>query len=653
MSDTQTVARYKVHFMPDDVAVTVNRGDNLLSIALAAGVHINASCGGNGLCKTCKVKLSSGDVDGGGQEKLSAEEYDQGIRLACQSLILSDLIVIIPPESRLDKAVQADERKKSAGLAASAWRFNPPIKKYYLDLPPATLKDNANDLFRLMWGLKQSYDLHDIPINFDVIRKLPFALREKDWKVTVTTTVISSRPHTKTKITPKIINVEPGDTRDRLYALAIDVGTTTVCAQLLDLNRGKVTAETITFNKQISYGADVITRIAYSQKPGGLKKLQQVVVDSINIVIDELLKQSGVDRHDICQITVAGNPTMQHLLLGLDPKYIRLAPYTPNANFVPSVKAADLGIKLGEQVYVFTFPSISSYVGGDIVSGVISCGMHQTKKLTLYIDIGTNGEIVIGNADWMATASCSAGPAFEGGGIKHGMIAVKGAIEDFAFDPLTMEPHIKTIAGVPPRGICGSGLINTVAELLEYGLLAQNGKFNTSVFSPRIREGEDGFEYILAHAPETQIGRDIVITEVDIDNLIRAKAAMYAGCHTLSHSVSIDIADFEQVILAGNFGNSLNIERAITIGLLPDIPRERFAFIGNGSLSGARLVNFSNDMLNAARKVAQMMTNIELSENNDFNNNYVAALFLPHTDGRLFPSVMEKLSSSKNNSRSK
>jgi uncharacterized 2Fe-2S/4Fe-4S cluster protein (DUF4445 family) len=336
---------------------------------------------------------------------------------------------------------------------------------------------------------------------------------------------------------------------------------------------------------------------------------------------------------------------MQQILLGLDPKYIRLTPYTPVANFLPLVKANSLGIKLADYVYVFAFPSVSSYVGGDIVSGVMAAGVHQSKKLTFYMDIGTNGEIVVGNSDWMVTASCSAGPAFEGGGIKHGMVAMNGAIQDFSIDRRNLEPTIKTIGDARPKGICGSGLINTVAELLEAGVIGQNGKFNTSLYSPRIREGVDGYEYILARAAETQIGQDIVITEVDIDNLIRAKAAMYAGCHTITKCINITCGDFEQVILAGNFGNSLNIEKAITIGLLPDIPRERFVFIGNGSLSGARLVNFSTDMLDDSRKVAQMMTNIELSENNDFTANYIAALFLPHTDEKAFPSITEKLKS--------
>jgi uncharacterized 2Fe-2S/4Fe-4S cluster protein (DUF4445 family) len=334
---------------------------------------------------------------------------------------------------------------------------------------------------------------------------------------------------------------------------------------------------------------------------------------------------------------------MQQILLGLDPKYIRLSPYTPTANMIPPVKAADPGIKVENHVYLYTFPSVSSYVGGDIVSGVVAAGIYQKKKLTFYMDIGTNGEIVIGNSDWMVTASCSAGPAFEGGGIKFGMVAMKGAIQDFAIDPETLEPEIKTIGEAKPKGICGSGLIDTLAELLEAGVIGQNGKFYTHLKSKRIRAGADGWEYVLAWAPETQTGEDIVLTEVDISNLIRAKAAMYAGCHTLSRAVNIDCADFEQVILAGNFGSSLNIDKAITIGLLPDIPRDRFVFIGNGSLSGARLISFSQDILKDTAGVARMMTNIELSENQEFNNNYIAAMFLPHTDERAFPNITKSI----------
>jgi uncharacterized 2Fe-2S/4Fe-4S cluster protein (DUF4445 family) len=371
--------------------------------------------------------------------------------------------------------------------------------------------------------------------------------------------------------------------------------------------------------------------------------LQQAIVATINGITEELEAQSQVDVKYVGHIILAGNTTMTQILLGLDPKYIRLAPYIPVANFFPPVRADSLGIKVRKQVYLFTFPSVASYVGGDIVSGIVGSGVYQRKKLTLYMDIGTNGEIVIGNSDWMVTASCSAGPAFEGGGVKYGMIATNGAIEDFDINPSNFEPVINTIGGTKPKGICGSGLINIVAGLLEVGVIGQNGKFNTNLRTKRIRKGSDGYEYVLAWAPETQIGKDIAITEVDIDNLTRAKAAMYAGCQTLVKSVGISCSDLEQVIIAGAFGSHIDIEKSIIIGLLPDIPRDRFIFIGNGSLLGARLTSFSRDLLDDARRVANMMTNFELSVNVNFMNNYTASLFLPHPNAEEFPSVYKRL----------
>ena len=638
--------RYNVLFAPEDVTIEVTEGDNLLSAAIQAGVHINASCGGKGVCGTCKVKIEKGKVKSPFTDKISGEEYRQGIRLACQSTVLSDLVVTIPVESRLDNAIQAREREKSAGISVSGWKFNPPVSKYYLELPPATMDDNASDLFRLRYGLQKNSNLENWPVDFTAVRKLPAALREKDWKVTATALLDPEIADDKGINSCRIINVEPGDTRGSLYALAIDVGTTTVCAQLLDLNRGNILAETINFNRQISYGSDVISRIAHCQQSDGLPKLQEMVVASINEAIDNLLGQSRIERNSISYITVAGNTTMEHLLLGLDPKYIRLAPYTPVANVFPMVKAQTLGIEVAEHVYVYCFPAVSSYVGGDIVSGVIAAGIYQNDKLTFYMDIGTNGEIVIGNSDWMVSTSCSAGPAFEGGGIKHGMVAMSGAIQDFSIDPVTLEPSIKTIQDARPRGICGSGLISAIAEMLVRGVISPNGKFNTHLDTKRIRQGADGYEYVLSWAEETQTGKDIVITEVDIDNLIRAKAAMYAGCQTLARKVYVSNSDFEQVILAGNFGSSLDIEKAVTIGLLPDIPRDRFHFIGNGSLSGARLAAYSSDILRDSLKVSRMMTNVELSDNNDFTDNYIAALFLPHTDEKLFPSVSGRIKGS-------
>ena len=640
--------RLKVHFSPDNIDISVSEGSSLLTAALSAGVHINAACGGNGVCGTCKVLIRKGEVESARSDKLSSVEYEQGYRLACQSRVLSDLVIDIPLESRLETAVLSREMRlataeaKAAELVATGWSFNPPLTKCSVELPPPSMKDNVSDLSRLLRGLKRRCNLSNVSVDFGVVGNLPQVLRRKGGQVTVTTLVKAVKTKAD-KRKPTVIKVEAGNTAQKHYSLAFDIGTTTVSGQLLDLKRGRVLAEAMAYNGQIKYGADVITRIGYSQKPGGLKRLKEAVVASINQIIAELSSQSRSEVKHIGHMIVAGNPTMAHILLGLDPKYLRLAPYTPVASFIPPVKARSLGIQVAKHVYLFTFPSVASYVGGDIVSGVVGVGLHQRKKLTLYMDIGTNGEVVVGNSDWMVTASCSAGPAFEGGGIKHGMIATNGAIQDFDINPGTLEPTLDTIGGVKPRGICGSGLINVTAVLLEARVIGQNGKFNTDLKTKRIRKGGDGYEYVLSWADETETGKDIVITEVDIDNLIRAKAAMYAGCQTLTQSVGLGLSDLEQVIIAGAFGSHIDIARSITIGLLPDIPQERFIFVGNGSLTGARLTSFSTDLLDDARKVAVMMTNLELSERVDFMNNYVAALFLPHTHSEEFPSVARRL----------
>ncbi|MBL7126220.1 MAG: DUF4445 domain-containing protein [Dehalococcoidales bacterium] len=653
MAKTVDKKKYKVRFNPDNVEIVVDQGENLLQAAIAAGVRIYASCGGAGTCGTCKVQVEKGDVETARTDKITDEEFSKGIRQACQSRVLSDLSIYVPVESRLEKAVLAREQKRVSEVLATGWRFVPPLSKYFVELPPPTLDDNTSDLSRLLRGLKQRYHLSNLFIDFQVVKKLAGTLRDGDWKATVTTLVTAAKPRAGDRRRPRMINIEAGDTRDKHYSLAFDIGTTTVCGQLLDLNRGRVVAESMAYNGQIRYGQDVITRIAYCQKTGGLKKLQQAVVATINDIIGELQAQSKVETERISHIMAAGNTTMTQILLGLNPQYIRLTPYTPVANFFPPVPANSLGIQVSDHAHLFPFPAVASYVGGDIVSGIVGSGVHQRKALTFFMDIGTNGEIVVGSSDWMVTASCSAGPAFEGGGVKHGIIAAEGAIEDVKINPSNFEPKIGTIGNARPKGICGSGLINTVAEMLETGVIGQNGKFNQDLATRRVREGADGYEYILARSAETQTGSDIVITEVDIDNLMRAKAAMYAGCQTLSKSVGIECCNFDRVIIAGAFGSHIDIKRAITIGLLPELPEKRFIFIGNGSLLGARLTSFSTDLLDDARRVAQMMTNFELSENVDFMNNYVAALFLPHTNAKEFPAVSKRLAGRSNNNQKK
>jgi uncharacterized 2Fe-2S/4Fe-4S cluster protein (DUF4445 family) len=647
-----------VRFQPHNREIQVPAGENLLRAAVEAGVYIQASCGGEAFCGKCRVKIEKGEVESPRTPKISEEEYRQGFRLACQTKVLSDVEVGIPVESHLDRRVIARTRERvTAGRRVShqeleslvlGWCFNPALRKFYLEIEPSSPRDNRSDLSRLLMALKKSQGMEGISVDSHLLRKLPFVLRQSDWKVTAT--LVQTRMESQLGDSqlrgsrrPKMISLEEGDTTREHYSIVLDIGTTTVWAQLLDLNKKETLAEASDYNSQIQYGDDVITRIVYSQKPGGLKKLQEAVIGTVNGLIRELIASSGANLSRVSHMTAAGNTIMTHLLLGLDPKYIRESPYTPVANYIPPVRALELGLEVGEHVHLYTFPSVASYVGGDIVSGVLGSGIYQRKPLTLYIDIGTNGEIVIGNSDWMVTAACSAGPAFEGGGIKHGMRATTGALEDFRIDPVSFEPMLLTIGMVKPKGICGSGLINMIAEFLEAGVITPNGKFNTDLPTRRIRSGPDGNEYVLAYAEETATGSDLVLTEVDIDNLMRAKAAMYAGYVTLLQSVGLSVANLEQVVIAGAFGSFIDVERAITIGLLPEVPLDRFLFIGNGSLLGARLISFCNEMLDDGERVCRMMTNMELSENQAFMDNYMAALFLPHTNAGEFPGVSARL----------
>jgi uncharacterized 2Fe-2S/4Fe-4S cluster protein (DUF4445 family) len=641
------VSEHTVLFHPHDRTVTVAAGDNLIRTAMEAGVHVNASCGGAGVCGKCRVLIESGEVEGGITEKLSAEDLSKGYRLACQSSVRSDLVVRIPVESEVDASVlnklatprrtarirQVDfEQLKEEGL------FIPPVEKRYLELPPPSDQDRLPDVTRLISFLKARYNEHRLVVRLPVIRKIPDILRASDFKVTATL----ARPvHPGRK--SHIINIEPGDTTDRNYAIAMDIGTTTVYGQLIDLISGDVLAQHGEFNGQISYGEDVISRLVFAEKPEGLEKLHQVVIATINKIIGRIVKQAKVGLDEISSIILAGNTTMTQLLLKINPRYIRRSPYVPASTLYPPIQATNLGLELGDHVTALVYPAISSYVGGDIVAGVMGAGFYRTDEVTLYLDIGTNAEIVVGNRDWLACAACSAGPAFEGGGVKFGMRATTGAIEDFSIDPVSMEPMLMTIGNVRPKGICGSGLIVMVAILFEHGIIDSRGKFRHDLGTSRIREADGVYEYVLAWAEETQIDRDITLSEADIDNLIRAKGAIYSGYQTLLEEVGLNLRDIGQIILAGGFGSYIDLEKAMVIGLLPEVDPEIITYIGNGSLMGCRMGVLTNRLRRDVVEVTKKMTNFELSETPSYMSKYVAALFLPHTDIQLFPKLKARL----------
>jgi uncharacterized 2Fe-2S/4Fe-4S cluster protein (DUF4445 family) len=649
--------QYRIKFLPSERTFPVEENETILEAAMRSGIHINASCGGNGACGKCRIKVREGKTRSQPHPKIPQWEYDEGVRLACMTRPHGDLVVEIPFESQVDRAALRRGREPSHILSAldvdllvKGWSVDPSVFKKYVELSPPTPDDNMNDLARLTRELKKTHRMSDVSVDFRMLKRLAGALRAADWRVTVTS-ALTRKGYT-------LINVEPGNTEEANYSIVIDIGTTTVCGQLLDLARCQVysraegpdngtrlctLAETADYNGQISYGEDVISRIVFAQKAGGLKRLQEVVVSTINGVIRELLAMSGIGVESISHLVFAGNPTMTHLVLGLDPRYVMLSPYTPTANFIPPVRAVSLGVNVKDHVFTYIFPGVASYVGGDIVAGVLGSGIFQREEVTLFIDVGTNGEIVVGNKDWLTCTSCSAGPAFEGGGIKFGMRAGRGAIEQIKINPSTYEPMILTIGRAKPSGLCGSGLIDAVAELFEAGVIDQGGKFNRDLPTPRVREGESGWEYVLGYAAESQIGRDIVLTEADLDNLIRAKAAIYAGCKTLLDSVGLRFEHVERVIIAGGFGHSIDLEKAQIIGLLPDVDVDKFLFVGNGSLLGARLLSFSRELLKETERIAKTMTNIELANNPSFMDEFIAALFIPHTNESAFPRASEQV----------
>jgi uncharacterized 2Fe-2S/4Fe-4S cluster protein (DUF4445 family) len=590
--------------------------------------------------------VEHGVVEGGISDRLSLDDIRKGYRQACTSIITGDTVVRILETASLaagQLGTEIPERHRAAMHVFDIEElqeegiFIPPVEKYFLELPRPNLNDRQADAGRLLRAMDDQYDERHIHISHFMLKRLRRILREDDFRVTATL----ARPVNR-RFRSRLLNLQSGNWTGRNYGIAVDIGTTTVYGQLIDKHSGRILAEGGDYNRQLSYGEDVISRMIVAEKPEGLARMHELVTKSINNIIDSLLGQRRIERDEITSITLAGNTAMTHLFLELEPHNIRRSPYVPVSTMFPPIRATDLGLHLDGHCMALLYPAVSSYVGGDIIAGVMGSGMYRTDKLTLFIDIGTNAEIVIGNREWLACAACSAGPAFEGGGILHGMRAGAGAIEDFSLDPVTLEPMNITIGSRPAVGICGSGLLIIVSTLYECGVIDQRGRFRQEVKSERIRQGRSGFEFVLVWAEESGNERDIVLTEVDIDNFIRAKGAIYAGVTTLLGEVGLDVSDIEQVILAGAFGSYIDLDSAMTTGLFPEIAPETFLYVGNGSLMGCRMSELSNHIRRDVVKTMQRMTGFELSEVSSYKDRYVASLFLPHTNAGLFPRAAER-----------
>ena len=610
---------FKIKFLPYNIEVEALPGETIIEIAMRHGIHINASCGGAGVCNKCKIIIEKGKVKG--------EVLEDNFYKACTTIPYSDIVVRIPVESDIDRRAILQKTKKRASFLSKKIDKLPesPFQKSYFILPSPTIEENFADWIRIKKSLEQKGILNS-EINLNILKKLPYVLREKNFEITL------NLYYDPRKDRYYLVDIESGNTTFSNLGVAIDLGTTTLQVELIDMNTGKTLAFTSDYNPQISYGEDVISRIEFAKRKEGLKILAQKVREKLVFMIEELIKIAKRDLNEINLISVAGNTVMSHLFLEFEPKYLREYPYTPVTTEFPLLFARDLGLPFKESTLIQLAPCKASYIGGDIVSGVVASFMAEEEPLTLFIDLGTNGEIVLGNKDFLMCASCSAGPAFEGGGIKHGVRATSGAIEAVNIDPVNFEPMILTINKKPPIGICGSGIISILANLFKVGLIDKAGKFRKDIKHPRIREGEDGWEYVIVWKENSSTGKDIVFTEADIENIIRAKGAMFAGCQILLESIGLTFEDIERIYLAGTFGNYIDLEEAITIGLLPDLPRERFFFLGNTSLEGAKLALLYKDILLKMEKVVNMMTNIELSVYPKYMEYYVGSLFLLYTN---------------------
>jgi uncharacterized 2Fe-2S/4Fe-4S cluster protein (DUF4445 family) len=637
------------HTVTFDIAkqpVRVPTGTLLSEAARLASLEIGQPCGGQGRCGRCAVQVTSGEVRRRSSLRLSSEDIAQGYALACQTVIESDISVTIPPQEKIERRLTTDRTAIEVSVPPDYDPlYSQSIRRISLRLSPPRMDDQTDDWSRLKTAIRQKSGIEDISISLNLLQKMGSALRENDWQITVITDahIELDGQRTAERLLAIIPDLVPED--DPIFGIAVDIGTTTVTVWLVDLVSGKVEAQVSEYNGQISRGEDVISRIIFSAKNGGREELQNRVLETINQLISQACKRVKAKPQEIFKATVAGNSTMTHLFLGIPAASIRLSPFITAVNQPPNVTASSIGLAINPEASVDCLPGVASYVGADISSGVLAGRMDETEKLTLFLDVGTNGETVLGSREWLVTCACSAGPAFEGAGVLNGMRATKGAIEECWISgensPKPFEPTFRVIGNGKPRGICGSGLIALLAEMFLTGVVDKGGMVNLSLSgtNPRIREGEHGPEYVVAWGTETENGKDIAINNVDIDNLKRAKAAIYAGFTVLAQSVGVPLEMVEQILIGGSFGKYINVEKAIQIGLLPDMPWDRFKFLGNTSVQGAYLALLDWRNRDRIRDIAAQMTYIELSADNTFFDAFTSAMFLPHTDIASFPSV--------------
>jgi uncharacterized 2Fe-2S/4Fe-4S cluster protein (DUF4445 family) len=625
-----------VHFGPSGLKVEVEKGTILLDAAHKVGLYLSSICGGDGYCGKCKVIVDEGEYQARPTGLLTRDETRDNVVLACQTTVLSDMAVTVPSSHTLETGrilIDSDAHRFSelageGGLAA--FELDPLVRKLYVEMAPPSVQDHTADHERLYMAVREQIDAPIMQTGYRILQKVPGVLQESGYQATVT---VGRRGGTT-----EVIEIEGGNRSGRNFAVAVDVGTTTVVAHLVDLTTAGTLDTEATYNSQLNFGDDYIRRIIYAEENDAFGEMQNRLVKDINNLVATLATRQRVDLQEITTVVCAGNTAMIHFLLNLDARRIRREPYVASAGFVPPIRAAEIGIQISKRGLLYCLPGVAAYIGSDIVAGVLATGIFASAGISLLADIGTNGEIVLGNRDWLVCASSSAGPAFEGSGVRHGMRAGAGAIERISL----LGPdciHYETIADAPPAGICGSGLLDVLAEFYAHGVIDRTGRFAQNG-QPRLTEGDEGHQYQIV--PRDNGRQEIVVTQADIDNLLRSKAGVFAAIRVLMEATQTKLDDLDAVYLAGGFGNFLNIRHAVTIGMLPDVPLEKLRFVGNTSIAGAKMALLSREALGRTEEIAASMTYFDLMSHAGYMEEFIRAKFLPHTDLSLFPSVDAK-----------
>jgi len=628
--------KISILFQPSGRRGEIESGKTVLAAAQELGVPIESLCGGKTTCGKCKVRLDRNPLekDGSGVLRLSPlsdeeerfikeEERKAGFRLACAVQLYSNVLVFVPEESR---GVQQVIRKEARDIAVN---LNPAIRACYAEVPPPTLNEPTADFERLLRVLDQSFDLKNLSIDFQALRFLPQQLREADWKVTAM--VWMDR---------EILDLQPGKAED-YFGAALDIGTTTVAVYLCNLRTGRVVSTGAMMNPQMAYGEDVMSRITYAMMnpEEGLKRLQEAIINGLNGLIQSTAQAAQISSRAILEMTVVGNTAMHHIFLGIDPHSLGVSPFPPAVHHSQNIKARDLGLKTHPAAYVHVLPIEAGFVGADNVGVLISGTPYQKDEMALTIDIGTNGELVLGNRKKLLSSSCATGPALEGAHLRFGMRAATGAIERVRINPGTLEVRYRVIGQekwsdecnpeeVQARGICGSGIIEVVAEMFRRGVVEKSGRINGNLSTPRLRKIEKGYEFVIAWARETAIGQDITVSTSDVRAVQLAKGALYSGAKIMMKRLGVN--RLEKVVLAGGFGSYVDPERAMILGMFPDCDLKEVISVGNAAGDGARIALLNRDKREEADRVAREVEYIELTVYPEFAMEFAEAMAFPH-----------------------